>query len=567
MALLKSVYALVALCAFACAADTIGDPGPDYPPRADGKAPFRMIYSNDTTNLFTCPSPYRPVSDDYFGDHLIEASVREAAVGGMDAQMIQPGTGWVVWWQSKKFPFDKQLEWFEGYYGKRVPGGGFLDYQRNGGDVVRAFINACRMYNQAAFVSYRLNDLHHVREAWEPKTINPMRAMYLSEFYCTHPEYKLGKGLGVVNLAQNWMIPEVRNHKWEMIDELVRTYDLDGLELDFQRGSFMFVRTRDGAFVDSLEAREAAVLDFVKKVRASLDAGARNGRKRWLSVRVPAERGDWGRNGFNPVTWRAAGVDIFNLSPSYCTTLETDVAHVRQLVPDATIYVELTHCATRWKIDVHAKKLAENYRRSDALILENAARTAYARGADGLSFFNFVYYRGGFGQRPENAGAGAEPPFELFSRLDDPKKLSAPPYYFYAPDERFPDWEKKMTQGDAPFVFALDTVAPPRKDGVFRMQLVADAEKFQREMDNPDPDTDRGLWEISINGKILKPVENTWDIPFYETEYPGGMGDAIQYRTWRVPAGTLVDGVNTVSVRLRKAKQPLWIRWTEVFFP
>lgn len=537
-------------------------PSPGYPPTPEGKAPFRMIYSNDTTHIFTSPSPYRPDTEIPFSAELIEGSVKEAAVPGMGAQMIQPGTGWVVWWKSQKFPFARQLAWFSRHYNKNVPEFDFIAYMNNGGDVVVDFLAACRKHNQAAFVSYRLNDLHHLREAIDP-SINTLRAIYISQFYVEHPEYKLGKGNGVRDLAHNWAIPQARDEKFAMIDELVRTYDLDGFELDFLRGGLFFTEATP------MPERVAAMTDFVGKVRTSLDASARDGRKRWLSVRVPAEKSQWESVGFDPAAWRAAGADIFNLSPSYSTTEQTDVAEVRRLAPDATIYVELTHCAHRWKVDEGKAKLAENYRRSGFEILENAARTAYARGADGVSFFNFPYYRGSFGGGTDASGPRAEPPFHYLSALASPKTLTAPPYYFYGPDERLPEWEKQMEPGGEAFAFTMDAVAPPAREGVLRLQIVTPEEKRAREIDEAAASADRGQWDVQINGKTLReiPNESAWDIYPFEADFPGGFGSFCQYRAWRVPAGLLKDGKNAVSVRLKKAAAPLWLRWAEIFYP
>ena len=60
--------------------------------------PFRVIYSNDTTHTLSClrPEERRRVG---FTDGLLRKSITEA--GGVDAHFLQPGLGWIPWWQSK----------------------------------------------------------------------------------------------------------------------------------------------------------------------------------------------------------------------------------------------------------------------------------------------------------------------------------------------------------------------------------------------------------------------------------------------------------------------------------
>ena len=66
---------------------------------ARAKAPFRVIYSNDTTNITSCTSPYHKKSEP-FRAKMLEASVDEVA-GLVDAHFLQPGLGMVPMWPSQ----------------------------------------------------------------------------------------------------------------------------------------------------------------------------------------------------------------------------------------------------------------------------------------------------------------------------------------------------------------------------------------------------------------------------------------------------------------------------------
>ena len=525
------------------------------------KAPFRTLYDNDVTYLLSIRNPHRAAGAP-FDEAMLRAAVAEAADAGADAQIMSAGS-WVPWWRSEKFPIRRQLEWFAAHYGK-TPAGAFTDYLKNGGDMMAVFVEECRRRGQAAIGAIRLNDLHHLYDAFNPD-INPLRGIYISEFYATHPQYRLGTGKGVVYQGHNWLIPEARAHKFEQAQELVRLYDLDGLELDFLRAPFFFPCDRAGRFSVSEAVRVGIMTDFIRRVRDALDRTSRDGRKRWLVVRIPAEECQWGAVGFDPAKWREAGVDIFNVSNSYNLTQQTDIAKIRRAAPDAAIYSEMTYCAHRWYVDVPdvRRRQANNLRRADRTILENAMRVAYARGADGASFFNFVYYC--ISNEPDIAGPYAEPPWDYVRLLGEPQRFRTPPYYFYAPDERFPAWEKRIDIGEH-FSFSMDTARPPDAEGILRLQLVSDEEQRYRELDEGDP-FDRGRWRVYVNGVPLEPTANRWGVSALPVEFEGGMGSPCQYLAWRVPRGALRDAKNEISLTYECGERALWLRWAEIFFP
>jgi len=67
---------LFAVCAFAAA-------------QAADKAPFRVLFSNDTTNIISNVSPFHKRGES-FRPEMLEASVDETA-GCVDVHMLQPG--------------------------------------------------------------------------------------------------------------------------------------------------------------------------------------------------------------------------------------------------------------------------------------------------------------------------------------------------------------------------------------------------------------------------------------------------------------------------------------------
>src|SRR5262249_16809545 len=109
------------------------------------KPPFRVLYSNDTTNIASCTSPYHQPREP-FRPQMLEASIDEAAGHGVDAHLLQPGLGWVPWWPSKVYPAQEHYAWLERTYGLRPDS--FGKWVLAGGDLVQVFVDRCRKRGQ-----------------------------------------------------------------------------------------------------------------------------------------------------------------------------------------------------------------------------------------------------------------------------------------------------------------------------------------------------------------------------------------------------------------------------------
>lgn len=535
---------LSSIVAILCAANAAENP------------PYRMIYDNDTTNILNCVSPFNPPNDPVFTEEKLRASVREAVVPGMDAQLLQPGTSWVPWWPSKLVPLAKQEAWFRQHYGEE-PNIPEHRYLLSGGDIVGPFIDECHKNHVAALVSFRVNDGHHQERSFDEKPPAEL-AHCINQFYTEHPQYRLAPppSRAIKDRVHNWLIPEARAYKEAILQELIDSYPkLDGIELDFLRHPYYFPENTP------MSERVQVMTGFIKKARGYLDAVAQktDGKHRYLGVRVPLSKAQWQDVGFDPAAWRAAGVDYFNLSPSYCITQQGDVAAVRQDVPDARIYLELTHTAQTWKFggpgyDDHC------FRRSTPEILQNTARQGYARGADGMSFFNFVYYRQ-HGGLTERRGPFNEPPFDALPELADKAALDKKPGYFFlaVKDELFASPTKRAT-------YNMDIV-PAKGNGpaTVRILVLTDEEKFYSERESAK-DIDRGQWEVTLNGVVLTQKKNTDDSYPFPSQFKAGFAKPQQYAAFEVPSGLLKDGQNTVKIG-NLGKKPLRLRWIEISQP
>ena len=533
------------------------------------KAPFRVLFSNDTTNLCTCRSPLQPrpnwVRDPQtgqwvyrelnFSQELLEASVDETAGQGIDVHLLQPGVGWVPWWKSRVYRFAEHVRFMKERTGMDPAANAYAAYMASGGDMVEVFVRRCRQRRLTPFISFRLNDSHgHEFVAMPPDQIQSWAWHVFSPVHVNHPEWRIGKDINDWNgRVLNWAIPEVRQHKFAFITEICEQYDLDGFELDFMRHHRFFDEAKT-----PLAERRQIMTGFVCEVRNLLDRTARPGRRRWLCVRVPAVRRLHDDLGLDLPAFARAGVDMVNLSYSYFTNQQGDVAEIRALVPEVALYVEMCHCTAIVRNRATHGYDSFFFRRTTPRQFWTTAHLAYARGADGLSTFNFVYYRE---HGPGPRGPFHEPPFAMHRHLGDRDWLARQPQHYFL-GSTWLGWDQPARQiegngpyrkvepgGSARFEFRL---APPaggwQKGGRFRVQSPTSFDVSE--------------WRAELNGAPLVATDDRSEP--YDGAYPNLLGNNEQLRAWLVPAAVLRPGLNLVTVTYSGGDLPMEICFVDL---
>jgi len=539
------------------------------------RASFRVLFSNDTTNITSNASPFHKRGEP-FTEGKLRASVDET-VGQADVHMLQPGGGRVPWWRSKVAPADRYYKWLRDSARVRLDSRG--EYMLNGGDVVQVFVDHCRKRGITPFISLRLNDYHGTEHAdllmdrikggaGAGDTRPGVQGCWLGRFYLDHPEYRIDRdperytrnpdklafkrdhGLRYkMRNARvlNWAVPEVRAHKLALIAEICENYDIDGFELDFMRHARYF-RLDETAE----EQRIEIMTRFVADVRAALDRTTKPGQHRWLCVRVPLRLRKHGDLGIDLVKWVAAGVDMVNLSCHFTTEQQSDLARVCQLVPGAAVYIEMTFVNQRYS-KPSGPRISRNevYRKMTAEQFYTAAHLAYARGAAGASAFNFVYYRS-----LASKGSRCEPPFGVLGRMRDREWVARQPQHYFTTRHGNFDWPALMRsrgrdlKRDRPIQITLD-MAPPtggwQSGGRLRVQA-------------KDAFGDRDL-SVQLNGTTLKPTPDVSEP--YANPYPDGLAVPAALRAWTVPAELLKDGPNTIDIRMVQG-EPLLLSFVDV---
>jgi len=255
-------------------------------------------------------------------------------------------------------------------------------------DPYAVLLAEARDRGREALLTFRMNDAHG-------------NDFLRTAFWREHPEYRLGKG------ALDFNHDAVRDYVFRLIEEAVRRYDCDGLELDFQRFPTFF---KGG----TPEERVVKINGLVERVRKLLDAeGKKHGRRLVLSARIPS---DYGRSapsyenaraiGCDPVAWARNGwVDFLAVSEFLFVRYDLPIKPWKQVIPNVPIYGGI-ECAEGGKLEQCLTP--DKYRR--------AARHLWADGADGVYLFNFFTTR----EREKDA---FEPPFEALKELGDPKTI------------------------------------------------------------------------------------------------------------------------------------------------
>ena len=492
--------------------------------------PPRVLYSNDTTNILSCVSPFRDPKDGFTDEHL-RASISEAR--GADVHLLQPGLGWIPWWKSRIYsPKDHYVK-FLGEHGVTKQSA-VARYLLAGGDMVRTLVDHCGSIGVKPFVSYRLNDGHHVRglaQALKEGRPTPDMSRHYWENYA---RYRLGPDPADWDQGVfNWMIPEVREHKFALIRELCENYAIAGLELDFLRHWCRF--PPDGT---TPEQRGAVTTDFVKRIRDVLDKTQRGGLRRTLCIRVPAKIDIHDEQGIDLAALVAAGVDLVTLSWSYFTFQDDSVRRAKKLIPDTPIHVEMTHTTLTGK--AFAGSGTQPCLRTTDAQFHTTAHLAYSQGAAGVSMFNFQYYRE---HTSPKLGPFNEPPFHVLPKLKDRDFLARQPHWYFLTAAR-----KDAILGvqplpallsrDEPHTFHIEMAPTPhhQRDGVLRLR-------------SDEAIADRAI-TVRFNGVVLNKaahVEKPLPHP-----YAAFLGKPDEFQCFVCPAAGLVAGTNRIEVTVTK---------------
>lgn len=257
----------------------------------------------------------------------------------------------------------------------------------SGVDPYALLLAEAKQQGREALLTFRMNDDHG-------------NDFLRTQFMVDHPDWSLGteqyRGKGAMDFGRE----EVREYTFRLIEEAVRRYDCDGIELDFNRFPRFF---RDA----SVEECVAKMNSLVERVHQMVDqVGRERERELVLAVRVPSNFGSSPptpesarKLGCDVSHWAANGwVDFVSVSEFLYEPDDLPIDAWKQAIAGVPVYGGI-ECV---------RSGAERNLSADEYL--TAAKKRIDRGADGIYLFNFFTSR-------ENGENSYEPPFEILSSL------------------------------------------------------------------------------------------------------------------------------------------------------
>ena len=428
----------------------------------------------------------------------------------VDAIMCCPGI-----WRTNVFPSKVDPQWTQ--YAATQPKTKLPYYESvkryilSGGDPVKDTLEACRKYGKAFFVSYRMNDQHYVTDLTWPTH---------NFIWREHPEYWLGdsetspysRHADNVRLL-NYMLPEVRDYYFAIIEELCTNYDVDGAELDFQRFPRFFHN-------DKIKEGTRVMTAFIKRIRAMLDRiGRRRGKTLKLCVRVPETIAKCEKAGLDVIGWDRQGlVDIINISSFYIHTIELGIEEFKARTKHAKLYGEMNY-VTRQNSTV--SRFARRYTTVETY--RASALNLFHRGVDGLSLFNYYYV-------PRNLRVAMA---EGLKNITDVAYLKTMPklYVVGSGFGTFPATNEKRFC----VVIADDTAAVKFDRAILRVETKEDCGNLRI--------------DVSLNGRRLEPCKHEEPELFAPLAHNAGYADRDALKFYTVPLDAIVCGRNRFHIR------------------
>jgi hypothetical protein len=372
---------------------------------ADVPHPRRIIYNSDGGNIFIDKGPPMMPTD-------VNSYVDEVAGTGVTTFFICPNYGMVMMHpsqitemlgdrlgQEQRTRIAELAQANKGTTERAVVN--LRSLVDAGHDPIGLVVDRAREKDLEVFITFRLNEIHDVEQP---------ESLLVSSFWREHPEWRVGiLGEPVSDLVQeflgpntspivgtwfpgalNFAVPEVRTLRLAELRECCERYDIDGLDLDFQRFPVYFPTDKGPEHLQTMTAWMREVREMTSEV------GGRRGRPLLLSARVPARHEQCLAIGLDPVTWACDGlVDFLIISHFLRNDFPLPLAEYRDLVPDVPLYGS-----------IEVEQTAEAYR--------PLARRLWQDGADGIMLFNFFTWREG----------GREPPFDILPELAEPAGIS-----------------------------------------------------------------------------------------------------------------------------------------------
>ncbi len=283
--------------------------------RAGGRAVSGILYNEDDSNRFSfdAAGKMKPERLDKLVDELADSQVSVMLICCCAKRTNFDSKSWEPYCDG----FDPSKGNDQPYFGDTTPES--RKWLRRWAHNLRVLLDAgvcptgrmiqrCRQRGISPWVSIRMNDAHDA-----PLARSPLH----SRFYMAHPEYirYRDRMRSWHDRCLNYGLKPVRDYAMGLVKEVCDRFDMDGLELDWNRfcGHFREGEEREGG---------KALTEWMVEVRKVVRAAE----KKWkhpitLAVRVPGWPEVSMGNGLDAVTWAKRGlIDHVIAAPFFATT-------------------------------------------------------------------------------------------------------------------------------------------------------------------------------------------------------------------------------------------------------
>lgn len=417
----------------------------------------------------------------------------------------------------------------------------FWETKKKNVDPFAVCVARCRADRISPWISVRMNDHHYFNI---PSRINRL--------WLDHPELRTRPPNGLFNYGKE----EVRNYYKAFIQEVLDTYDVDGIELDWMRTQTIFP---DDKVAEGLPL----INRFMREVRAMTEAKARERRHPIrIAVRVPVTPEIGRRFGLDAVAWAREGLADMIVPSNWFTPTNNDVPVERwkqAIGPSGCLIVP---CADA------ALCLAQNktLKQMNATVetLRGWAASAYSRGADAVYIFNnFMIPYKTQAVHPDGRVTYTNDRQEALRELGSLATVLGKPrthvLTFTAPDLHPEPEEPRPLPPDAAQAFDLH-IGPRPEGGRCAVRVGLDAA----------PGLSDARLAVTVNGAACRPLGDLPRDPRYTYDNTriwhvvrGVAETGARVLAFEVPPAALKDGYNRITVT-NGITTPLAMTWLEL---
>ena len=273
----------------------------------------------------------------------------------------------------------------------------------------------CHEHGIKILAGFRMNDRHRPRTAARFGDF----IMKNQDLWIRHP--------GITTCGLDYAHKEVRDYMFNIAEEVITNFDLDGLRM-------CYVRYHHTFNPDQARENQPLLTGFMKRVRQMMDReGEQKGRRLVLLVQVPQTLQECHDLGIDVPAWISEGLIDYLCPMDYGSTdFNAPYGEFAELTKDSGCCFFPT---------VHSMQ-ARFYHPRNLMSVPAyyaAARNFYAQGADGISTFNFMYHWSGVrGMSYPGPPEMYPKAFEYLQPLRDCGGLwDADRHYMYLPFQEF----------------------------------------------------------------------------------------------------------------------------------